>query len=105
MANGWKLKGLDGLINLSGEQRLPLRNLDAIDNLGKLRVPFLIVSSKDDGYLPVKQAEQLAQHSGSDDTELITYSGAYHGWDLLNVAPFRARVKSQLLLWLRDHSR
>jgi pimeloyl-ACP methyl ester carboxylesterase len=104
MANAWQLKGLDGLVNLSGEQSIPLRHLDAIGNIGKLRVPFLVIASKDDGYLTGAQARQLVARAGSADKKAVVFPGTNHGWDLLDVAPFRARVYATLLGWLRSHS-
>jgi alpha-beta hydrolase superfamily lysophospholipase len=104
MANGWKLKGLDGLVNLSGEQTLPASGLDAIGNVGKLRVPFLVIASQDDGYLTGAQARQLVARAGSSDKSAVVFPGTYHGWDLLDLAPFRAKVYATLLGWLRRHS-
>jgi pimeloyl-ACP methyl ester carboxylesterase len=99
MTYGSRLKGLDGLINLSGEQRISNGNLDAIDNVGKLRIPFLVLASNDDGYLTGAQARQLVARAGSSDKKAVVFPGANHGWDLLD-----ARVYATLLGWLRRHS-
>jgi alpha-beta hydrolase superfamily lysophospholipase len=100
MTYGWQLKGLAGLVNLSGEQSIPLRHLDAIGNIGKLRVPLLVVAAKDDGYLTGAQARQLVARAGSSDKQAAVFPGMYHGWDLLDVAPYRARVWSRILDWI-----
>lgn len=103
MTYGWKLKGLDGLIDLSGEQKLPNANLDAIDSVGKLRVPFLVLASNDDGYLTGAEARQLVARVGSSDKRAVVFPGTYHGWDLLDDSPSRAKAWAVLLAWLRGH--
>ena len=103
VADGYELRGLDGLISLSGEQRLPGRNLDALANAPKLKTPFLVIASADDGYLTGTQARQLVARAGSTDKRAVVFPGTYHGWDLLDLAPFRARVYATLLAWLRGH--
>lgn len=45
---------------------------------------------------------RLIRAAGSADKQLALYPGSYHGWDLLERAPFRERVRSRLLGWIRD---
>jgi alpha-beta hydrolase superfamily lysophospholipase len=98
-----KLKGLDGLVNLSGEQKLSNNNLDAIDNIGKLRVPFLVIASNDDGYLTGAEARQLVARAGSADKRAVVFPGTYHGWDILDSSPSSAKAYATLLGWLHSH--
>ena len=54
-----QLRGLAGLINLSGELRLPNWNLDGIAAVPKLTVPLLVIASRYDGYLDAADARLL----------------------------------------------
>jgi alpha-beta hydrolase superfamily lysophospholipase len=95
------VKGLDGLINLSGELRLPASHIDAIDNVSKLRVPFLVVASRSDAYLDAEDARKLIDRAGSSDKQLALYRGRAHGWDILAEQPTARRL---LLRWLTQRS-
>jgi pimeloyl-ACP methyl ester carboxylesterase len=103
LTEGWKLHGVDSIISLSGELNLPARNLDALQAVPKLRVPLLVIASRDDPYLDASDARKLMRAAGSTDQQLIVYPGVYHGWDLLDLAPFRARVWAALGHWIADH--
>lgn len=97
-----KLKDVAGVISLSGELSLPSSELDAIGAAPKIRVPFLFLGSEVDGYVLGSDARRLTRAVGSKDKQVHIFAGGYHGWDLLDVAPYRARVKSLLLGWLRQ---
>jgi pimeloyl-ACP methyl ester carboxylesterase len=91
--------GIDGVVSLSGEQRLPTSHIDAIDAAPKLRVPLLVLASRLDGYLDAQAARQLVRRAGSSDKQLVLYPGVAHGWDILEQHPAASRV---LLGWLRQ---
>ncbi len=97
------LHGISGVVSLSGELQLPTSELDAIGAAPRLRQPLLVVASRDDGYLDAADAHKLVRAAGSTDKRAVIYPGTYHGWDLLDVAPYRARVRATLLGWLHAH--
>jgi len=103
VAEAPKLKDVDGVISLSGELELPTAELDAIGAAPKITVPFLFVGSEADGYVLGSDARRLTRAVGAKDKQVHIFDGGYHGWDLLDVAPYRARVKALLLRWLRSH--
>jgi dienelactone hydrolase len=105
VAEAPKLKDVAGVISLSGELDLPGSELDAIGAAPKIEVPFLFLGSEADGYVPGPDARRLTRAVGSNDKQLHIFTSGYHGWDLLDVAPYRARVKALLLGWLTKHSR
>jgi dienelactone hydrolase len=98
------LKDVTGVISLSGELELPTSELDAIGAAPKIKVPFVFVGSEADGYVIGSEARRLTRAVGSKDKQVHLFPGGYHGWDLLDAAPYRARVKSLLLGWLHTHA-
>jgi len=102
VAEAPKLKNVAGVISLSGELALPSSELDAIGAAPSITVPFLFVGSEADGYVLGPDARRLTRAVGSTDKQVHIFRGGYHGWDLLDVAPYRARVKALLLDWLRQ---
>jgi alpha-beta hydrolase superfamily lysophospholipase len=97
---GSKLHGVDGIVNLSGELNLPGRSLDTLAQAPKLRTPLLIVAGHDDPYLDVHAAGTLLRVAGSSERKLIVVPGAYHGWDLLDLSPFRRHLWAAILAWV-----
>jgi pimeloyl-ACP methyl ester carboxylesterase len=95
----------DAVVSMSGEQSLPWRHLDALAGVRRLRVPFLIVGSRNDGYLPVPDALRLLHAAGSRDKRTALYPGSYHGWEIVEDAPYAARARSLVLGWLRAQLR
>jgi dienelactone hydrolase len=104
VAEAPKLKDVAGVISLSGELDLPTSELDAIGAAPKITVPFVFVGSEADGYVPGSEARRLTRAVGSHDKQVHIFSGGYHGWDLLDAAPYRTHVKSLLLDWLGQHA-
>ena len=98
LANGPDLNDVDRLINLSGELRIPAWHLDGIDAMPRLRTPILIVSSRDDPLFDAHDAGLLARASGSSQTKVVIFTGALHGWDLLDRNP---QARARVLAWLR----
>jgi len=101
VAEAPKLKDVAGVISLSGELRLPTSELDAIGAAPEITLPFLFVGSEADGYVLGPDARRLTRTVGSKDKQVHIFEGGYHGWDLLDTAPYRARVKALLLDWIR----
>jgi len=94
---------LDGVVSFSGETHIPGTGLDGLAAVPRLRVPLLIVGSRHDRYLSVADALRLLRRAGSHDKRTALYPGGYHGWDLVEDAPYAARVRSLVLTWLRAH--
>lgn len=97
-----------GVISVSGETYLanrcgPNTELDALGAVARLRVPFLILGSREDGYLPPSDARALEQRAASPHKRLVLFPGGYHGWDILDIAPYRARAKRIVLAFLRRY--
>jgi alpha-beta hydrolase superfamily lysophospholipase len=94
---------LAGVVSLSGELKLPNVQLDAIDAVPKLRAPLLTIGSREDGSFDAADSKTLHQAAGSSDKQAAIFPSSYHGWDLLDVAPYKAHVKKLLLTWLQAH--
>jgi pimeloyl-ACP methyl ester carboxylesterase len=96
-----------GVVSVSGEKQLanrcgPATELDALAAVPKLRAPFLILGSREDGYLLPRDARELERRAGSEHKRLVLFPGGYHGWDILDVAPYHARA-SRLLIDFLHH--
>jgi alpha-beta hydrolase superfamily lysophospholipase len=103
VAEAPKVEDIAGVISLSGELDLPTSELDAIGAAPRITVPFHYLGSEADGYVLGADARRLTRAVGAKDKQVQIFAGGYHGWDLLDVAPYRARVKTILLHWLRAH--
>ena len=103
LAEGPKLHGVAGFVSLSGEENLPAPGLHALAAVRRLPSPLLVLASRNDYYLDAAAAKQIVRAAGSRDKQLALYPGSYHGWDLLEQAPFKQRVWSRLLGWLAAH--
>jgi alpha-beta hydrolase superfamily lysophospholipase len=94
---------LAGVISLSGEAQLPGAGLDALAAVPRLTAPLLIVGSREDRYLPISDALRLLRRAGSRDKRTAFYPGAFHGWQLVEDAPYAGRVRALVLGWIRAH--
>lgn len=94
---------VDGVVSFSGETHIPGTGLDGLAAVPRLHAPLLIVGSRHDRYLSVADALRLLRRAGSHDKRTALYPGGYHGWDLVEDAPYAARVRSLVLAWLRTH--
>jgi alpha-beta hydrolase superfamily lysophospholipase len=103
LSEGAKLHGVAGFVSLSGELGLPASGIDALGHVPRLRAPLLVLASRKDYFLTGAAARQLVHAAGSADKQLTVYPGFYHGWDLLERAPFARRVWSRLLGWVAAH--
>jgi len=97
-----------GVISVSGEKRLanrcgPADELDAFDAVPRLRAPFLIIGSREDGYLPPSDARELLRRAGSPHKKLVLFPGGDHGWDILDIAPYRARANAVVQAFLKRY--
>jgi pimeloyl-ACP methyl ester carboxylesterase len=95
-----------GVVSLSGEPDLgnrfgPDTELDAQAAMPKLRAPLLILGSREDGFLSVADAKSLERRAGSAYKRLALFPGSYHGWDLVELAPYRERASRDLIDFLR----
>jgi esterase/lipase len=95
----------DAIVSLSGEATLPEYNIDVLPVVSRLRVPLLIVGSRHDAYLPVAIALQLLHRAGSKSKEMFFFPGSWHGWELVEEAPYAARARAAILRWIRSHTR
>jgi esterase/lipase len=68
-------------------------------------VPLLIVGTRHDPYLPVAAARQLIHRAGTDDKRAVFYPGSWHGWDIVQRAPFARRARALVISWIRRRSR
>ena len=105
VAEAPKLRHVAGVISLSGELQLPTAELDAIGAAPHITVPFLLVGSRADPYLDGPSAHRLFAAVGTKDKQVRVFPGGYHGWDLIDVAPYRRRVRASILAWLAAHAR
>ncbi len=94
---------VDGVVSFSGETDIPGTGLDGLAAVARLRAPLLIVGSRHDRYLSVADALRLLRRAGSRDKRTALYPGGFHGWDLVEDAPYAAHVRSLVLAWLRAH--
>ncbi len=95
-----------GVVSLSGEPDLgnnygPDAELDAQAAIPRLRTPILILDSREDGYLSVEDAQALERRAGSSYKRLALFPGGYHGWDLVELAPYHERASRVLIDFLR----
>jgi len=90
-----------GVISMSGETRL--LQMNALTAVRRLRAPLLILGSREDGYLSVAEARALLRNAGSKDKRLVLYPGGFHGWQIVEEAPYAPKARSVVLSWLRKH--
>jgi alpha-beta hydrolase superfamily lysophospholipase len=95
----------DAIISLSGETALPEFDVNALASVSRLRVPLLLVGSRRDAYLPVRSALQLLRRAGSTDKQTAFFPGGWHGWQIVEDAPYARRARGVILGWIRAHTR
>jgi alpha-beta hydrolase superfamily lysophospholipase len=95
---------VDGVVSLSGETYLPSAQANALRSAPRLRVPLLIVGTRHDRYLPVKDALTLLRRAGTKDKRTALYPGGWHGWDIVENAPYAAGVRTLIAGWIRARS-
>lgn len=92
-----------GIISFAGETYFS-DTLDALKAAPKLNAPLLLLVARHDRYVTVGEYQKLESKAASEDTRLAAYSGAWHGYDLLYTAPYRAQVNQLVLDFLNKHS-
>jgi alpha-beta hydrolase superfamily lysophospholipase len=92
---------IDGVISLSGETDLPAYHLDAIGAVPRLRVPLLLVDARHDPYLPVVDARRLVRRAGTSDKQARFFPGEWHGWEIVEDAPYAQKARALILGWIR----
>ena len=98
------LRKVAGVISLSGELELPTSEIDAIGSAPNIKLPFLLVGSQADPYLDGPSAHRLYRAVGSKDKQIAVFVDGYHGWDLLEDAPYRKQVRALILGWINARS-
>jgi len=88
-----------GIIDFSGPTWL--FNID--DRVSKVHAPLLVVSAREDSVVSARETRRLVASAGSDDKQVAVYPGGWHATDLLEGAPFRARVDALVSGFLRAH--
>jgi alpha-beta hydrolase superfamily lysophospholipase len=94
-----------GVISLSGEAWFPRLGFSALTQVRHLHAPLLIVGSRHDRYLPIPWALKLLRRAGSDDKRTAFYPGGFHGWDIVEDAPYAPKARALILAWIRAHAR
>ena len=77
--------------------------LNAIGAVPRLKAPLLVVAGRDDGQANAADAHTLVRAAGSSDKRAVVYPGEYHGWALLDDAPYGPRAQRLVLDWLGAH--
>jgi alpha-beta hydrolase superfamily lysophospholipase len=95
---------LTGVISLSGETSIPGRRIDGLAAIGRLRAPLLLVGTRYDRYLSVEDALRLLHAAGSSDKRTAFYPGGYHGWQIVEDAPYAAKARTLIFRWIRARS-
>lgn len=92
---------IDGVISLSGETYLPSGRANPLVSAPRLEVPLLIVGSRHDRYLPVKSALTLLRRTAAKDKRTAFYPGGFHGWSIVETAPYAAGARALIATWIR----
>jgi pimeloyl-ACP methyl ester carboxylesterase len=103
--SAWR-SGADGAVAISGPPQIAVgapgktNDLDGFAGVPKLKVPLLVLISRGDHRrTPVREMRRLVRGHG----RLIVYPGYYHASALLFQAPYRERVRTTLIAFLRNH--
>jgi dienelactone hydrolase len=93
-----------GVLSLSREADLTgfSSDLDAVAAARRLHVPVVYVVSKDDPLTPPADVARVRAALRTPGSRVVVFPDAYHGWDLLYAAPYRAaRVAALVRSFLR----
>jgi dienelactone hydrolase len=97
--------GVAGVVSLSGEADLsglfPDSGLDAVAAAKRLKLPVLFVAAKQDALVPPADVARMRGALRSQGSKVVVYPGAFHGWDLLYLAPYRAKVAALVNRFVR----
>jgi pimeloyl-ACP methyl ester carboxylesterase len=92
-----------GLVSLSGTRLWPGYGINK-PGPRSLRAPFLYVGSKNDSRAPLPEAREIFRRVGSRDKQSVFFAGGWHGWTLVQDAPFASRTRALILAWIRARS-
>jgi alpha-beta hydrolase superfamily lysophospholipase len=95
---------VDGVVSLSGETYLPSTHANPLLSAPRLHVPLLIVGTRHDRYLPVEDALGLLRKAATRDKRTALYPGGWHGWGIVEDAPYAASARALIAAWLRARS-
>jgi alpha-beta hydrolase superfamily lysophospholipase len=95
---------IDGVISLSGETYLPSSHANPLLSAPRLHVPLLIVGTRHDHYLPVKDALTLLRRAATKDKHTALYPGGWHGWGIVETAPYAVSARTLIAAWIRARS-
>jgi esterase/lipase len=94
---------VDGIVSLSGTRLWRGYGINHPESLPRLRSPFLYVGSRSDSNAPLREALSIFRRIGSADKQTAFYRGSWHGWSLVQDAPFAVKARALVLAWLRRH--
>ena len=89
--NGSRLD-VDGIVSLSGTRFFEGYGVNDPEAVHEMKAPFLLVSTHDDGNVPVEEARSVFASAGSSDKRLELRAGSTHGLDLLDDPAIRSLV-------------
>ncbi len=92
-----------GIISFSGVTYFS-DSLDALKTAPSLTAPLLLLVARYDRSVTVADYRKLESKVASDDKSLATYSGGWHGWELVYSAPYKGQVNQRVLDFLNEHS-
>jgi pimeloyl-ACP methyl ester carboxylesterase len=101
---------VDGVISLSGEYDLGkllgsrFADVRPVVSVRRLRAPLLIAVARFDRFLSVTEARALVRRASSRQKRLLVLPGVWHGWDLVESAPYAPRVRAAILRFLRRYA-
>jgi pimeloyl-ACP methyl ester carboxylesterase len=93
-----------GRISLSGTRLWPGYGINQPQSLPRIRAPFLYIGSRNDSRAPLQEARGIVARVGAHDKRGVFYAGSFHGWYLVDGAPFAARTRALVLTWIRSRS-
>ena len=95
---------INAVVSLSGEPALLQYHMDAAAAVPRLRVPLLILGTRHDSYLSIAAARLLLRRVGSRDKRLVLFPGSWHGWDIVQEAPFAKTARATIISWIRSRT-
>jgi pimeloyl-ACP methyl ester carboxylesterase len=95
---------VSGRISLSGTRLWAGYGINDPKGQAQMRAPYLYVGSREDGNAPMAEALGIFRRVGAHDKRTAIYAGSWHGWSLVEYAPFAPRLRALILDWLRSRA-
>jgi dienelactone hydrolase len=95
---------VSGRISLSGTRLWTGYGINDPKSQARMRAPYLYVGSREDGNAPMAEALGIFRRVGAHDKRTAIYAGSWHGWSLVEYAPFAPRVRALILDWIRSRA-